>query len=327
MGKMKFIDYLRKVNAEESEFDACVGDVDMPATYCGDSDIYLDNPYLHEKYGDLLNAECYIIKGRIAGDTPVCVVDNVSYKLGHDFFMSAAGYCSVTEYSRLFEKTEEMEFPNIPEYKREYAGDTYYCVDVTESVKDTFGRFFNGLVKVELSFPVGAYATEEEARNSAKDTVVECLGLKDRVELCANNMFLVFKDGSVLKFYASEEALLKIVKKPEQREACYGECFTADELTVIKGHYLRAYEVFFDECIERAMEGVRSGEYPLEMCVTGIANELFEEYAQAEHVAGYYLSIYRDNALRVWRANVESKELTDQDKEVERILCDLVGEV
>lgn len=45
-------------------FDAYVGDVDMSATYCGVSDIYLDNPYLHEKYGELLNAECCIYEGR-----------------------------------------------------------------------------------------------------------------------------------------------------------------------------------------------------------------------------------------------------------------------
>ena len=327
MEKMKFIDYLRKVNEEESEFDACVGDVDMLATYCGDSDMYLDNPYLHEKYGELLNAECYIIDGRKPYDTPVCVVDDVSDELGHAFFMSAAGYCDVTEYSKLFEKTEEMEFPNIPEYQREYAGDAYYCVDVTDSVKDSFGRYFHGLVKAEISFPVGAYTTEEEAHKSAKDTVVECLGLKDRVELCANTMFLVFKDGSVLKFYASEEALLKIVKKSEQGEACYGECFKADELTAIKGHYLRAYEVFFDECIERAMEGVRNGEYPLEMCVTGIANELFEEYAQAEHVAGYYLSVYKERSSQMWKANMEGRQPTSQDMEVGEILVRLCGEV
>ena len=105
---MKFIEYLKEVNAEEREFDACVGDVDMPATYCGDPDICLDNPYLHEKYGALLNAEVEIVKpGR--GETEVCVIDDVSDELGGSFFMAAAGYVSGDEYRKLFINPDEVK--------------------------------------------------------------------------------------------------------------------------------------------------------------------------------------------------------------------------
>lgn len=91
--------------------------------------------------------------------------------------------------------------------------------------------------------------------------------------------------------------------------------------------YIELYERFYTECMYEAVEEWQVCFFPSNTSVEDVANQFFEEQALAEHIVGYYLSIYRDNALRVWRANVENKELTEQDKEVERILCDLVGEV
>ena len=97
---MKFYEYLKKVNEEEREFDACVGDVDMPATYVGDKNIYLDNPYLRVKYGALLDAEVEIIQPKRDGDTEVCVIDDALVDLGVSFFYAAAGYVSDEEYGK-----------------------------------------------------------------------------------------------------------------------------------------------------------------------------------------------------------------------------------
>lgn len=106
---MKFYEYLREVNAEEREFDAYVGNVCMPATYVGEKGIYLDNPYLHEKYGTLLNAEVEIAKPKREGNTEVCVIDGVSVELGGSFFWAAAGYVSDSEYKKLFVKAEDVQ--------------------------------------------------------------------------------------------------------------------------------------------------------------------------------------------------------------------------
>ena len=198
---MKFIDYLKEVNAQEREFDACVGDVDMPATYCGDPDICLDNPYLHEKYGVLLNAEVEIIKPR-KGETEVCVIDDVSDELGESFFMAAAGYCSCEEYSKLFDTAEKSGGEENP-YLREYGGEHYFCIDITERFVSRYGEFFKDLQKVELSFYTYGNTSKEEVEYFAKqkaDVIQKC----KKISFDGENLFLTFESGKVLNFYASE---------------------------------------------------------------------------------------------------------------------------
>ena len=49
----------------------------------------------------------------------------------------------------------------------------------------------------------------------------------------------------------------------------------------------------------------------------------FDETANAEEIVGYYLSDGETTALKRWLENTEDIELTEQDKEVTRILTEL----
>ena len=49
----------------------------------------------------------------------------------------------------------------------------------------------------------------------------------------------------------------------------------------------------------------------------------FDETANAEEVVGYYLVNEGTNALKQWMENIEGIELTEQDKEVTRLLEEL----
>lgn len=50
---------------------------------------------------------------------------------------------------------------------------------------------------------------------------------------------------------------------------------------------------------------------------------VFDETANAEEVVGYYLINYEWNPLKAWLENIENLDLTEQDKEVTRILTEL----
>lgn len=49
----------------------------------------------------------------------------------------------------------------------------------------------------------------------------------------------------------------------------------------------------------------------------------FDETATAEEVVGYYIYNETDNALNQWLTNIKGLELTEQDKEVTKILLKL----
>jgi hypothetical protein len=49
----------------------------------------------------------------------------------------------------------------------------------------------------------------------------------------------------------------------------------------------------------------------------------FDETANAEEVVGYYLINYEWNPLKGWLENTEGKEMTEQDKEVTKMLTEL----
>lgn len=49
----------------------------------------------------------------------------------------------------------------------------------------------------------------------------------------------------------------------------------------------------------------------------------FDQTANAEEVVGYYLINYEWNPLKGWLENIEGVDLTEQDKEVTRILKEL----
>ena len=56
---------------------------------------------------------------------------------------------------------------------------------------------------------------------------------------------------------------------------------------------------------------------------TEAADENFEDSVNAGEVAGYYIAVYGDDALACWKSNTQYKMLSEQDREVDRILGDL----
>lgn len=99
--KAKFIDYIKYCIAHDLEFDAVIGDVDMPATFCFCDDMKFTD-YCMEKYGDLLNSDCEIKYDPTGRDTDVVIVDYSNEVKGEKFTWAVAGYISETEYEKLF---------------------------------------------------------------------------------------------------------------------------------------------------------------------------------------------------------------------------------
>lgn len=99
--KVKFIDYLKFCIAHDLEFDAVIGDVDMPATFCFCDDMEFTD-YCMEKYGDLLNSDCEVKYDTSGRYTDVVIVDYDDENKGEQFTWAVAGYISDTEYKKLF---------------------------------------------------------------------------------------------------------------------------------------------------------------------------------------------------------------------------------
>lgn len=52
----------------------------------------------------------------------------------------------------------------------------------------------------------------------------------------------------------------------------------------------------------------------------------FEECCNADEVVGYYLVYHKDSTLKDWLDNTADVKMTEQDKEVDRILKELFKE-
>lgn len=99
--KAKFIDYIKFCIAHDLEFDAVIGDVDMPATFSFCDDMKFTD-YCMKKYGDLLNSDCEVKFDLSGRDTDTVIVDYADDSVGERFAWAVAGYISETEYEKLF---------------------------------------------------------------------------------------------------------------------------------------------------------------------------------------------------------------------------------
>lgn len=98
---MKFIEYIEARIADEAEFDAIIGDVDMPATFCFDSRWKITD-YCKSKYADLLNSEIEEHIDPTGYCTPAVEVMYDNEKIGEQFCWAVAGYICEGEWERLF---------------------------------------------------------------------------------------------------------------------------------------------------------------------------------------------------------------------------------
>ena len=100
--KVKFIDYIKYCIAHDLEFDAVIGDVDMPATFCFCDDMKFTD-YCMEKYGELLNSDCEVRYDPTEKYSDTVIVDYSDEKIGIEFTFAVAGYISENEYRKLFD--------------------------------------------------------------------------------------------------------------------------------------------------------------------------------------------------------------------------------
>ena len=106
---MTFLEYIEKAIKENLEFDAIIGDVDVPATYCFNDDWKITD-YCKQKYGELLNSEIKLHEGNsVLGYTDVVEVFYDDEEMGRQFTMAVAGYVSESEWNRLFIEGEAIE--------------------------------------------------------------------------------------------------------------------------------------------------------------------------------------------------------------------------
>lgn len=96
---MKFIEYINARIKDEVEFDAIIGDVEMPATL-GFCDDWVITDYCKEKFGELLESEIIIHERIDYLDIVEVLYDND--RVGEQFAYAVAGYIGETEWNKLF---------------------------------------------------------------------------------------------------------------------------------------------------------------------------------------------------------------------------------
>lgn len=99
--KMKFVEYIKFCIAHDLEFDAVIGDEEMPAIFCLCDNMKITD-YCMEKYGDLLNSECEVKYDPSGRNTDVVIVDYPRGSKGAQLAYAIAGYISGHEYEKLF---------------------------------------------------------------------------------------------------------------------------------------------------------------------------------------------------------------------------------
>lgn len=89
-------------------------------------------------------------------------------------------------------------------------------------------------------------------------------------------------------------------------------------------HYEAAFQKKWSECLKKAEREI--AENDAVGTARDIATQIFEEdRPSAEELAGYYIGMYGDDALKGWRENTEGTGLSGTDKAVEKILTELYG--
>lgn len=106
---MTFLEYIEKEGIEnEKEFDAIIGDVDMPATlgFCSDWKI---TDYCKQRFGGLLNSEIIVHEDPTGYCTTSVEVMFDDSEIGEAFCWAVAGYISEGEWEKLFIEGEADE--------------------------------------------------------------------------------------------------------------------------------------------------------------------------------------------------------------------------
>lgn len=88
-----------------------------------------------------------------------------------------------------------------------------------------------------------------------------------------------------------------------------------------KEYYEEIWKRFWDECLDNAK--VELNELVIDPSmdlVIDTATEIFEESANAEQIAGYYIVYHKEDALKDWKTNTEGINFSEKDNEINKIL-------
>ena len=88
-----------------------------------------------------------------------------------------------------------------------------------------------------------------------------------------------------------------------------------------KQYYMDIFNKKWDACLEEAEIDIKENDGNAD--ISDVATEIFEETANSEEVAGFYIIYHGDEALRDWERNTDGIVFSDKDKEVDRILREL----
>lgn len=89
-----------------------------------------------------------------------------------------------------------------------------------------------------------------------------------------------------------------------------------------KKYYEEVWNKFWNECLQDAKAEFEKSDFD-EDDIKNAATVIFEDTANAEQVVGYYIIYHKDDALQDWVDNTKGIKLSEQDKEVDRILKEL----
>ena len=88
-----------------------------------------------------------------------------------------------------------------------------------------------------------------------------------------------------------------------------------------KEYYEKIWKRFWDRCLDNARAELSElGINPSMDLVNETATEIFEESADAEQIAGYYIVYHKEDALKDWKANTEGIKFSEKDSEINKIL-------
>lgn len=108
MVEVKFIEYINERIKDGQEFDAIIGDVDMPATF-GFCDDCVITDYCIKLFGELLNSEIVEHIDTTGHCTTSVEVLYDNHYIGEQFCWAVAGYISDSEWNKLFTKEGDIK--------------------------------------------------------------------------------------------------------------------------------------------------------------------------------------------------------------------------
>ena len=84
-------------------------------------------------------------------------------------------------------------------------------------------------------------------------------------------------------------------------------------------YYKETYNKKWNNCLEAAKKDIQENGGTDDI-LADVATEIFENSANAEEIAGFYITFHGGSALKDWTDNTTGISFSEQDKEVDRIL-------